>query len=164
MIWRIPIKRLNAVLPANVTKSPQIGKLCVIPCLPSPAQYRYDRRTIHVPSPSQTEFMTDTLTIYKQIYPNQCSKIAALGYRSVINIRPDAESETQPKSCDLESASNQANLAYQHLPFDDEHLSRVTVEQFAAYYHDFPKPILMFCGTGARAKLLYQSALMQGLL
>ncbi|MGO2672853.1 MAG: beta-lactamase hydrolase domain-containing protein, partial [Psychrobacter celer] len=31
-------------------------------------------------------------------------------------------------------------------------------------YHALPKPILMFCGTGARAKLLYQSALMQGLL
>jgi protein tyrosine phosphatase (PTP) superfamily phosphohydrolase (DUF442 family) len=39
-----------------------------------------------------------------------------------------------------------------------------TVEQFAAFYRTMPKPILMFCGTGARAKLLYQSALMQGLL
>ncbi|MGP4788257.1 beta-lactamase hydrolase domain-containing protein [Psychrobacter sp. 1Y11] len=108
--------------------------------------------------------MTDNLTIYKQIYPSQCAKLAELGYRSVINIRPDDEHITQPTSLDLASASQQANLAYQHLPFYDERLSKMTVEQFASFYHACPKPILMFCGTGARAKLLYQSALMQGLL
>lgn len=108
--------------------------------------------------------MTNNLTIYKQIYPTQCRKIADLGYRSVINIRPDAEAESQPSSDALAVATKQANLAYHHLPFDDERLSMITVAQFAAYYHAVPKPILMFCGTGARAKLLYQSALMQGLL
>lgn len=108
--------------------------------------------------------MTDNLTIYKQIYPIQCSKLAELGYRSVINIRPDNEVDTQPSSTDLAAATKEANLAYHYLPFDDERLSMVTVEQFAAFYHAVPKPILMFCGTGARAKLLYQSALMQGLL
>ena len=108
--------------------------------------------------------MTDDLTIYKQIYPSQCIKIAKLGYRSVLNIRPDAESDTQPNSCDLATATKQADLAYHYLPFDDERLSLLTVEQFAKFYHSMPKPILMFCGTGARAKLLYQSALMQGLL
>ena len=64
----------------------------------------------------------------------------------------------------IQSATAKANLTYQHLPFDDERLSMATVEQFAAFYRAMPKPILMFCGTGARAKLLYQSALMQGLL
>lgn len=108
--------------------------------------------------------MTDNITIYKQIYPSQCLKIAELGYRSVLNIRPDAETETQPNSCDFASATANANLTYHHLPFDDERLSLLTVEQFADFYHSMPKPILMFCGTGARAKLLYQSALMQGLL
>lgn len=108
--------------------------------------------------------MTNDLTIYKQIYPSQCMKIAELGYRSVLNIRPDAETENQPNSYDFVHAAAKANLTYHHLPFDDERLSMMTVEQFATFYHAMPKPILMFCGTGARAKLLYQSALMQGLL
>ena len=108
--------------------------------------------------------MTDNLTIYKQIYPSQCMKIAELGYRSVLNIRPDAETENQPNSYDFVHATAKANLTYHHLPFDDERLSMMTVEQFATFYHAMPKPILMFCGTGARAKLLYQSALMQGLI
>ena len=127
---------------------------------------RFDKPII-INAPQRTQltlFMTDDLTIYKQIYPSQCIKIAELGYRSVLNIRPDAEIETQPDSCDLATATKAANLTYHHLPFDDERLSLFTVEQFADFYHSMPKPILMFCGTGARAKLLYQSALMQGLL
>ena len=108
--------------------------------------------------------MTDDLTIYKQIYPVQCAKLAELGYRSVINIRPDDEHVTQPSSEHLAAASARANLTYHYLPFDDERLSRATIEQFAAFYRTAPKPVLLFCGTGTRAKLLYQSALMQGLL
>lgn len=110
--------------------------------------------------------MTENLTIYKQIYPMQCVKLAELGYRSVLNIRPDNEHVTQPTSDDLATATEQANLTYHYLPFafDDERLSLATIEQFANYYHAMPKPILVFCGTGARAKLLYQSARMQGLL
>ena len=86
--------------------------------------------------------MTDNLTIYKQIYPSQCNKIAELGYRSVLNIRPDAETETQPNSCDFVHATADANLTYHHLPFDDERLSLLTIEQFAEFYHSMPKPIL----------------------
>lgn len=107
---------------------------------------------------------TDNLTIYKQIYPNQCRKIANLGYRSLINIRPDCEVESQPLSLDLAAATEQADLAYYYLPFDEERLSLATIQKFADFYNDCPKPVMLFCGTGVRAKLLYQTALMQGLL
>lgn len=108
--------------------------------------------------------MTDQLTIYKQIYPNQCQTLAQLGYRSVINVRPDFEIEAQPSSEDLAAATKNADLAYCYLPFDEERLSLATIQKFAEFYSRCPKPVMLFCGTGARAKLLYQSALMQGLL
>ena len=41
--------------------------------------------------------MSDSLTIYKQIYPAQCCKLSEMGYRSVINIRPDDEVANQPQ-------------------------------------------------------------------
>ncbi|WP_296404226.1 sulfur transferase domain-containing protein [Psychrobacter sp.] len=108
--------------------------------------------------------MSDTLTIYKQIYPLQCPKLSEMGYRSIINVRPDNEVESQPSSEVLCSAANEANLAYCYIPFDNERLSCNTVARFAEQYHKMPKPIMMFCGSGHRAKLLYQSAMMQGLL
>ena len=107
---------------------------------------------------------TNLLTIYKQIYPNQLTKLATLGYQSVLNIRPDNEVDTQPSSALMQQAAAEAQLSYSYLPFDNERLSIVTVERFAELYHNLPKPILMYCGSGMRAKLLYQSALMQGLL
>lgn len=108
--------------------------------------------------------MSDTLTIYKQIYPFQCRKLSEMGYRSIINVRPDNEVEHQPSSDLLRMAANNANLSYCYLPYDEERLSLTTVALFAEQYHKMPKPIMLFCGSGARAKLLYQSALMQGLL
>ena len=108
--------------------------------------------------------MNDNITIYKQIYPKQCAKLAELGYRSLINIRPEAETVNQPESEALQSAASAADLDYIYLPFDCERLSLKTIESFAKHYHALPKPIMLFCGTGARAKLLYQSALMQNLL
>ena len=108
--------------------------------------------------------ISENLTIYKQIYPSQCCKIAQLGYRSVINIRPDFEIEAQPSSKELAVATKDAQLEYCHLPFDEERLSLSTIQKFADFYNCCPKPVMMFCGSGARAKLLYQSALMQGLL
>ena len=108
--------------------------------------------------------MNDNITIYKQIYPAQCAKLAELGYRSLINIRPEAETENQPESQALQRAAIAADLDYIYLPFDCERLSLQTIESFAKHYHALPKPIMLFCGTGARAKLLYQSALMQNLL
>ena len=108
--------------------------------------------------------MSDSLTIYKQIYPIQCPKLSEMGYRSIINVRPDNEVENQPSSELLCSAATKANLAYSYIPYDEERLSCATVAHFAEQYHKMPKPIMLFCGSGARAKLLYQSALMQGLL
>lgn len=108
--------------------------------------------------------MSDSLTIYKQIYPAQCAKLSKLGYRSLINIRPDNEQPNQPTSQAINAAAQQADLAYAYIPFDEERLSLQTVRRFAEQYHSLPKPIMLFCGSGARAKLLYQSALMQGLL
>lgn len=108
--------------------------------------------------------MSDSITIYKQIYPTQCSKLSALGYRSIINIRPDNEVKNQPSSELLSNAADQASLAYCYIPYDEERLSCRTIARFAEQYHKMPKPIMMFCGSGARAKLLYQSAVMQGLL
>ncbi len=84
--------------------------------------------------------MTDDLTIYKQIHPSQCIKIAELGYRSVLNIRPDAEAIMQPNSCDLAVATKKANLIYHHLPFDDERLSMMTSSSLLPFIMQCPNP------------------------
>ncbi|OOR89461.1 hypothetical protein B0181_07240 [Moraxella caviae] len=108
--------------------------------------------------------MHSEITLYKQIYPNQCQTLANLGFKSLINLRFDGESDNQPTAADLQQSAASAQLAYHHLPIDGESLHLDTVAQFAALVKDLPQPVMVFCATGGRAKRLYQSAIVSGLL
>ncbi|MFA9486163.1 hypothetical protein LU276_01110 [Moraxella haemolytica] len=107
---------------------------------------------------------TNTITLYKQIYPCQCQAIANLGFKSIINLRFDDECSNQPTADELEKSANSTGLAYRHLPIDGESLSFDMVTQFAKILGELPSPVMVFCGTGSRAKRLYQSAIVSGLL
>lgn len=104
------------------------------------------------------------ITIYKQILPTQCQALANLGYRSIINLRPDHETEGQPLSAALQDAASDAKVAYYHLPCQADAMNAAMVNDLAAQIRDLPQPILLFCATGFRAKRLYQIARLQGLL
>jgi len=43
-------------------------------------------------------------------------------------------------------------------------LSQANIEEFARYYNELPKPILMICRSGARSSALFHQAKSQGLL
>lgn len=108
--------------------------------------------------------MNDDITLYRQIYPRQCAPLKALGYQSIMNVRPDNETPEQPSSAQIADAAKEAGLHYYHLPVVQQSISKAAVQQFADYYKAAPKPIFMCCATGARAKKLYQIACVQGLL
>ena len=108
--------------------------------------------------------MKDNITLYKQIHPCQCPTLANLGYKSLVNLRFDDECQGQPKNCDLQRSAKSAGLSYQHLPIDGDSLHLDNVQAFAKLIHDLPKPVMVFCGTGTRAKSLYQSAVVSGLI
>ena len=94
-----------------------------------------------------------------QIYPESMVEIAAAGYRSVLNARPDREGgEEQPTSSVLGAAAAGAKLAYAYLPVVPSEINEDTVTQFAALIAELPKPILGFCLSGKRAARLYQLA------
>lgn len=105
-----------------------------------------------------------SITLYKQIHPKQCPILANIGFKSLINLRCDDECPDQPTSYAIEQSAKACGLAYQHLPYDSENCSKAIVHDFAQAIHALPKPILVFCGTGGRAKRLYQSAKISGLV
>lgn len=108
--------------------------------------------------------MHNDIIIYRQILPTQCQALAQMGYRSIINLRPDAEAKLQPCSEDIHHAARDAHVAYYHLPCHSDTIDHTLVHDFAAHIEQMPRPVLVFCATGFRAKRLYQTALMQGLL
>ncbi len=85
--------------------------------------------------------------------------VAEAGFQSVINNRPDFEGgPDQPTSQALEAAAREAGLQYAFVPVVSGQHTAEDVERMAQLLTSLPRPILMFCRSGARSSMLYQLA------
>lgn len=102
--------------------------------------------------------MPNNTAFYGQIQPEQVEKIGAQGFKTIINNRPDGEEPNQPLQTDIATEAQQAGLAYHYLPVVGGQLTREQVEQFAEIFNQAEKPVFMFCRSGNRSNVLFQSA------
>ena len=87
------------------------------------------------------------------------AEVARLGFKSVVNNRPDFEhGPDQPTSAAIEAAAVAAGLAYRHLPVDGGWQSPEQIAAFAQLLAELPQPLLAFCRSGARSTRLFQQA------
>jgi uncharacterized protein (TIGR01244 family) len=87
------------------------------------------------------------------------SQVAAAGFRSVINNRPDFEGgPDQPTSQALEAAARAAGLDYAHVPVVPGQHTEQDLTRMTELLDTLPRPILLFCRSGARSGRLYQLA------
>ena len=94
-----------------------------------------------------------------QLTPAAMAEAAAMGFRSVVNNRPDNEhGPGQPLNADIEAAARAAGLEYRFLPVDGGYQSPEEIAAFAHLLQDLPRPILAFCRSGARSTRLYMAA------
>jgi uncharacterized protein (TIGR01244 family) len=94
-----------------------------------------------------------------QLTPAAMTEAAQAGFRSVVNNRPDFEhGPDQPTSAQIETAARAAGLEYRHLPVDGGYQSPEEIAAMAELLAELPRPLLMFCRSGARSTKLYQAA------
>jgi sulfide:quinone oxidoreductase len=94
-----------------------------------------------------------------QLAPEAMAAAAAAGFRSVVNNRPDFEhGPDQPSHAAIEAAARAAGLEYRFLPVDGGYQSPEQVAAMAALLAELPRPLLMFCRSGARSARLYELA------
>ncbi len=94
-----------------------------------------------------------------QLTPEAMAAAAAAGFRSVVNNRPDFEHDAdQPTHAAIEAAARAAGLEYRFLPVDGGYQSPEQVAAMAALLAELPRPLLMFCRSGARSARLYDLA------
>lgn len=94
-----------------------------------------------------------------QLQPAAMAAAAAAGFRSVINNRPDFEhGPDQPTSAEIEAAARAAGLQYVHLPVAGGYQSPEEIARCAELLATLPRPLLMFCRSGARSTKLYNAA------
>jgi uncharacterized protein (TIGR01244 family) len=101
------------------------------------------------------------VSVYGQIRPEDVATAAQLGFRTIVNNRPDGEEAGQPAAAEIEAAATAAGLGYVAIPVDHSGLTMAQVEAMAATLDAQPGPVLAFCRSGTRSTNLW--ALARGL-
>ncbi|MGB8338338.1 MAG: TIGR01244 family sulfur transferase [Burkholderiales bacterium] len=92
-----------------------------------------------------------------QVMVEDIKEVAALGFKTLINNRPDGESAGQPTNAQLEEAAGVFGLHYIFLPVVRSQVGG-EADKFGKLLAAAPKPALAFCRSGTRSIMLYQTA------
>ncbi|GAA0520257.1 TIGR01244 family sulfur transferase [Pigmentiphaga sp. GD03639] len=103
--------------------------------------------------------LTENFAVAPQLAPEDMAAVAAAGFKSVINNRPDFEGgPAQPSSEQMQAAAQAAGLNYVHQPVNGANIQPGDVSTFASLLKTLPGPVLAFCRSGARSTKLFMSA------
>ena len=94
--------------------------------------------------------VTDSFSVAPQIAIGDIAEAARLGFRLVINNRPDGEDPSQPTSAQMAEAAKAAGLDYVHAPVVGRPSPEAT-EAVAAAVANADGPVLAFCRSGTRS-------------
>jgi sulfide:quinone oxidoreductase len=100
--------------------------------------------------------LSKRFSVTGQITAGDLSAIAAQGFKSIVNNRPDNEEPNQPMSDDLASAAADLGLNYVYVPVVSGRITQQDVDDFNRACNDLQGPILLFCRSGARCTVLWQ--------
>ena len=85
---------------------------------------------------------TDKFGTAPQISPSDLPEIAAMGFKTVINNRPDGEGGSeQPTSAEMEAAARAAGLNYEYLPVISGQITEPQARKFAELLATRPGPV-----------------------
>ena len=107
--------------------------------------------------------LTDNLSVAPQVTERDLEEAAALGFKTVINNRPDGESPDQPRGTDLAAAAKRLGLEYRHIPVIGGQLNEAQIKAFGDALSAMPGPVLAFCRTGTRSTTLWALSSAQSL-
>ena len=110
-------------------------------------------------TPLSVQPLSNEVCASPQLSEESMGAVAEAGFLSVINNRPDFEGGSdQPTNQALEAAARVAGLEYAFVPVVPGRYTPIDVEQMTHLLATLPKPILLFCRSGARSSHLYQLA------
>lgn len=100
--------------------------------------------------------LSPQLWVGPQLLPHDLGDVAAAGFRSIINNRPDGEAPDQPRSEELETEARRQGLSYWHIPVVPGQATEKDARAFAAALEAAGGPVVAFCRTGNRSSGLWK--------
>ncbi|WP_439154284.1 TIGR01244 family sulfur transferase [Yoonia sp.] len=102
--------------------------------------------------------ITDDFAISDQLTQKDVTQAHALGYETILCMRPDGEEPAQPLFEDIERAAKTTQITAKYLPVPAAGPTDDNVADFAKIYKDLPKPVLAYCRSGGRVLKTFQRA------
>ncbi len=102
--------------------------------------------------------LSPDFAVSPQIQPEEVGRLAAAGFKGIVNNRPDGEEPGQPRSDDIEAEAKRHGLVYHHIPVVPGQATEADARAFAAALNDADGPVLAFCRTGNRSAGLWKTA------
>lgn len=117
---------------------------------------------------AQNDILSKTLnaqvSVVGQMTTDKFQQLIKDGFKSVIVNRPDQEQGNPVSVAQLRQIAEQSQVSVIYQPILSGKISQTDVIEFAKYYNELPKPILMVCRSGSRSSILFNQAKSQGLL
>lgn len=95
--------------------------------------------------------LVDGIWIAAQVSPSHMPDLAARGFRSLIDLRPDGEAADQPTSLEVGAAAHGSGLSFSYVPVEHGDVPDVTVGSLAQALAGADRPVLLYCRSGRRA-------------
>jgi uncharacterized protein (TIGR01244 family) len=99
--------------------------------------------------------ISENYAVKDQILPQDMAEIASLGFKTVINNRPDGEEAGQPLGVEIKAAAEVAGLSYAFIPMTVPALSPELVTQHHTAIEASNGPVFAFCRSGTRSTVLW---------
>ncbi len=102
--------------------------------------------------------ITPHVSVAPQIGVADVKEIAAQGFRTIMNNRPNGESGDQTPSALIEAEAKANNLDYVYLPIVSSNITPQNIEEFGKVLAQAKSPILAYCRTGTRCTNMWAMA------
>lgn len=99
--------------------------------------------------------LSDTLSVAPQLEPADIAGLAVLGYRTVIDNRPDEEVDPAHSSAEIARLCTQHGLAFHYLPYYPGEMTLELVQTFEAIIAKAERPVFSYCRSGTRSSHLW---------
>jgi len=104
---------------------------------------------------SRISKLHDDMSVCGALEATDFKNIAELGYKTIINMRPDDEKWGQLNASEARKAAEAAGLSYVHIPVPVNGLTEDMVDMFSKALDETSGPYLAHCASGRRAAIVW---------
>ena len=99
--------------------------------------------------------INDRVSVSPQIDPADVTELARLGFKGIVNNRPDGEEADQPDHETMRQAAAAVGMGYLWLPVTGSTINGEVAETFRSMLDASSGPVLAHCRSGARSFTLW---------